>query len=48
MDRPCSRLASEHACAGQQKEHHAMPKSNTAVVTEGRNSRCSRADEVIE
>src|ERR1700756_5068218 len=35
MDRPCSRPASEHACVGQQKEHHAMPKSNTAVVTIG-------------
>ena len=36
MDRPCSRPASEHACAGQQqKEHHAMPKPNTAVVTIG-------------
>ena len=35
MDRPCSRPASEHACAGQQKERHAMPKSNTAVVTIG-------------
>src|ERR1700748_817464 len=36
MDRPCSRPASEHACMGQQqKEHHAMPKSNIAVVTIG-------------
>src|SRR6185436_12464363 len=35
MDRPCFRPASEHACAGQQKERHAMPKSNTAVVTIG-------------
>src|SRR6516164_10975696 len=36
MDRPCSRPASEHACAGQQqKEHHAMPKPNTAIVTIG-------------
>jgi hypothetical protein len=35
MDRPCSRPASEHACVGQQKEHHAMPKSNSAVVTIG-------------
>ena len=35
MDRPCSRPASEHACVGQQKEHHAMPKSNTAVATIG-------------
>ena len=25
--------ASEHACVGQQKEHHAMPKSNTAVAS---------------
>jgi hypothetical protein len=35
MDRPCSRPASEHACVGQQKEHHAMPKSSTAVVIIG-------------
>src|ERR1700757_566992 len=35
MDRPCSRPASEHACVGQQKEHQAMSKSNTAVVTIG-------------
>jgi hypothetical protein len=35
MDRPCSRTASEHAYVGQQKEHHAMPKSSTAVVTIG-------------
>src|SRR6201998_3738569 len=35
MDRPCSRPASEHACVGQQKEDHAMPQSNTAVVTIG-------------
>src|SRR5215468_572248 len=35
MDRPCSRPASEHACVGQQKEHHAMPKSSAALVTIG-------------
>jgi hypothetical protein len=35
MDRQRSRPASEHASVGQQKKHHAMPKSNTTVVTIG-------------